>query len=297
LIFHLLACAIPWGASFLFLKLLAGGLPAPVIASLRALIAMAAMAALVVALRGSLWPRGRELRDWAVLGAVNGAIPNVLVVYALERMDSGPAALIQVCGPIMTAILAHFLLAGERLNSQRIAGIAIGFAGVCLLIGPSSFAGGGQALAVAAMLVLTLGYAIGNVYTRTIPTAEPIRLALGQQTASAVFSTAFALAVIGPAGYANAGSYAGPLVAVGVVSTALPIWMFMRLIRAAGPTRAAMVGYLAPLAAVIIGIVVLGEPADPVKLAGGVIVMIGVAVVTGMLPWHKAQRRVVPPVG
>jgi drug/metabolite transporter (DMT)-like permease len=244
---------------------------------------LAAMATAVLILGGSIWPKGREWRDWAVLGAVNGAIPNILVVYALERMDSGPAALIQVCGPIMTAALGHYLLPGERLTVTRGIGIAIGLVGVVMLIGPNVASGSGQGLAIAAMLTLTFGYAVGNVYARLIPIAAPARLALGQQMASAFFSTVVALAVIGPSGYAHAGQFAAPLLALGIISTALPIWIFMRLIRAAGPTRAAMVGYLAPLAAVLLGIFVLGEPADPLKLVGGAIVMLGVAVVTGLV--------------
>jgi drug/metabolite transporter (DMT)-like permease len=280
---HLIGCSVTWGMGFMLIKLIDGGLAVPVIASLRASLAAAALIVAVVALGRSPLPQGREWRDWLVLGTVNGWAPNMLVAYALLHMDSGPAALIQASGPLMTALLAHACLAGERLTAARIAGIAVGAVGVALLIGPKALEGGGTTLAILAMLLLTLGYAIGNVYARTITAPEPIRMALGQQAVSALFGTAIALAVVGPGGFAGAPNHAAVLTALGLLATAVPIWLFMRLITAAGPTRAAMTGYLVPATAVVLGVVVLGEPIVPRQILGGVIVLFGVAIVTGLV--------------
>jgi drug/metabolite transporter (DMT)-like permease len=162
---------------------------------------------------------------------------------------------------------------------------------VALLIGPKALAGGGAALAVLALLLMTFGYAVGNVYTRTITQPEPIRMALGQQTVSALIGTLIALALAGPGAFAGVGAQALPLAALGLFSTALPIWLFMRLITAGGPTRAAMTGYLVPATAVAMGVLVLGEPLVARQIAGGVVVLLGVAIVTGLvrLPaWRPA---------
>ena len=286
---HLLACSVTWGSSFLLIKLLGGSLSPVVLASIRALGAAAVLMVFVLAMGRSILPQGREWRDWLVLGTVNGWLPNILVAFALMRMDSGPSALIQAAGPVLTAILAHFILAGERLTPAKSVGIVIGLMGVGLLIGPKALAGGGSLLAVLAMLLLTLGYAMGNVYARTIPQAEPVRLALGQQTVSAIVATLIAVMFFGVADFAPALDNALLLVALSVFSTALPIWIFMRLITTAGPTKAAMTGYLVPTVAVILGIVVLGEPIVPRQILGGVIVFVGVAIVTGVvrLPWRR----------
>ncbi|MGL4241006.1 MAG: DMT family transporter [Beijerinckiaceae bacterium] len=280
---HLVGCSITWGMGFMLMKLIDGGLSVPVIAAMRALLAAAVLAAAVVAMGRSPLPEGREVKDWLVLGTVNGWAPNMLVAYALLHMDSGPAALIQASGPLMTALLAHAFLTGERLTAARIIGIAVGAAGVALLIGPKAFAGGSTTLAVAAMLLLTFGYAVGNIYARTIRSPEPIRMALGQQAVSAVVATTVALAIFGPSGFAQAPTHAGPLLALGLLATAVPIWLFMRLITAAGPTKAAMTGYLVPATAVVLGVAVLGEPIVPRQIAGGLIVLLGVAIVTGLI--------------
>ncbi len=280
---HLIGCSVTWGCSFLFMKLIDGGLPPTIIASIRAGLAATALVIAVIAVGQSALPKGREWRDWLVLGSVNGWAPNILVAYALLHMDSGPAALIQAAGPLMTALLAHLLLAGERLTTTRALGIGIGAIGIALLIGGKAFAGGGTTFAVIAMLVMTFGYAIGNVYARTIPDAVPLRMALGQQAVSAIVSTMIVIAIGGTGDYARAAPYIWPLLALGLFSTALPIWLFMRLITAGGPTKAAMTGYLVPATAVVMGVLVLGEPVVLRQIIGGVIVLLGVAIVTGLV--------------
>jgi drug/metabolite transporter (DMT)-like permease len=119
LIAHLAANSLTWGSSFLLIKLIGDALSPTVIASLRAVGAALALGLALVLIGQSIRPKGREARDWLVLGTVNGWAPNVLVAFALSRMDSGPAALIQAAGPLMTAVLAHLLLAGERLTPAR----------------------------------------------------------------------------------------------------------------------------------------------------------------------------------
>jgi drug/metabolite transporter (DMT)-like permease len=280
---HLVGCGLTWGCGFLFIKLVGDGLPLTVIAASRALLAAAALMLAVALINQSILPSGREWRDWLVLGTVNGWGPNLLVAYALLHMDSGPAALIQASGPLLTALLAHAFLAGERLTAARLVGVVVGMAGAALLIGPKAFAGGGTTLGVLAMVVLTLGYAIGNVYARTITNAVPIRMALGQQTVSAIIGLLIALVAAGPAGFAGVGGHAPALLALGLFSTALPIWIFMRLITASGPTKAAMAGYLVPVTAVTLGVLVLGEPVVPQQILGGAIVLLGVAIVTGLI--------------
>jgi drug/metabolite transporter (DMT)-like permease len=280
---HLVGAGFTWGCSFLFIKLIGDSAPLSVVAASRAILAAAALMLVVAALGQSILPRGREIRDWLVLGAVNGFLPNLLGVYALLHLDSGQAAMIQASGPLMTALLAHATLRGERLTASRLLGIGVGAAGMALLIGPRAFAGGGATLGILAMLLLTFGYAVGNVYARTIEAAAPIRLALGQQTVSMLGGTLIALAFAGPKSFAALGSHWPAVVALGLFSTALPIWLFMRLITRAGPTRASMTGYMVPLTAVLLGGIVLGESLAPMQAVGGLVILLGVAIVTGLI--------------
>jgi drug/metabolite transporter (DMT)-like permease len=287
---HLVIASASWSMSFLFIKLMNGDLPPLVLACLRAVIGMLGLLPIVLWMGQSILPKGREWRDWAIIGTLNGWVPNILVAFALERMDSGPAALIQASGPFMNALLAHWLLTGEKLTPQRIAGLVIGIIGVALLIGPSALSGGATLLGILAMFGLTLCYAVANIYVRRIPTADPMRLALGQQSFSAVFATPLALGIVGAGAFAAVPQHAGAVIGLGLIATALPILLYMRLLRAAGPAKSSMTGYLVPLFAIMIGVTVLGETLLLRQMIGGAIVMLGIAIVTGALRLPSFQR-------
>ena len=265
------------------MKMTRGELSPVVVATVRALGAATALAIAVAAIGQSILPKGREWRDWLVLGTVNGWGPNILAAYAVTQMDSGPTALIQASSPLFTVMLAHAFLPTDRVTLDRAIGILLGLVGMLLLVGPKALEGGGTALGVGAMLLLAVGYAVGNVYARTIPAAEPLRLALGQQSISGIAALLIALVTVGFGGFAGVEKHAVPLMALALFSTAMPIFLFMRLITRAGTMPASMTGYLIPTVAVICGVVVLGEPIVPRQILGGVIVMTGVAIVSGLI--------------
>lgn len=279
---NLLACSFFWGCSFLFVKLMSGEVPPLAIAAGRGLLGATALAIWVRWLGQSPLPRRHELRHWLVLGTTNGWVPNVLVAYALTQLASGPAAMIQAAGPLVTAILAHLLFAEERLSGRRILGVLVGMVGVAILIGPRLVAGGGTAQGIAAMIGVMLAYAAGNLYVRAVPApaGDPARLALGQQVVSGLVALTLTLMIIGPSGLLPIQNHWPAMLALGLAATAVPMAIFMKLIRAAGPTRAAMTGYLVPTVATIMGVLVLRETLEMHQVAGGCIILVGVFLVS-----------------
>jgi len=270
-----------WGWSFPLTKMMTDAFPAITFAAVRGLIGATTLILFFVALRRSFLPGNRqETAEWFVLGALNGWIPNVLVAYATQTLPAGQAAMIQACGPLLTALMANRLFADEKLTPARLAGILIGFAGVGLLIGPRMVGQNAAPLAVMAMLGIALCYASGNIYVRMMPVADPRRLALGQQITSGLAATILALITVGPASFAGASGNVWPLLALGVFSTAAPIVIFMYILRAAGPTRASLTGYLMPAWAVAISAVVLGERIGLREALAGGIILAGVYITT-----------------
>ncbi|WP_181832543.1 DMT family transporter [Bosea caraganae] len=278
---NLLACSFFWGCSFLFIKLMNGEVAPLAVAAGRGLFGAGTLALWVIWLGQKPWPRRHELRHWLVLGTTNGWVPNVLVAYALTQLASGPAA-IQAAGPLVTAVFAHVLFAEERLSGRRIVGVLLGMAGVALLIGPRLVEGGGTALGVLAMAGVTLGYAIGNLYTRAVPApaGDPARLALGQQMVSGLAALGLTLAFLGPSALVPIQNHVPAMLALGLAATAVPMAIFMKLIRRAGPTRAAMTGYLVPAVATIMVVLVLDERLELRQAIGGCIVLAGVYLVS-----------------
>src|ERR1700682_2781135 len=76
-----------------------------------------------------------------VMGLLNNAIPFALINWGQTQIDSGLAAILNATTPLFTVLLAHFVTEDERLTRNRIAGVALGFAGVVVMIGPSALRG------------------------------------------------------------------------------------------------------------------------------------------------------------
>jgi drug/metabolite transporter (DMT)-like permease len=277
---NLLACSMLWASGFLFVKL-SGGVNPFVLAAMRGLIGATSLSLWFAVQAKSIRPQGGEWRSWIILGASNGWIPNVLLAFALTQITTASAAMIQASGPLIVAVLSHLLFADERLTPRRLAGVLVGFIGMGILIGPAALPDSGVSpWGALAMLGCALSYAAGNLYVRTIRHADPARLALGQQICSGLPATALALVLSGPSAVAAVPENLAPLVALGVVSTALPILLFMGLIRRAGPTRASMVGYLVPVWTAILAVLFLGERIGAREMLGGAVVLAGVALVS-----------------
>ncbi len=293
---NLLICSFLWGSSFLLVKL-SGNLNPFVLAAMRGLIGATSLA-LWFTLRGkSILPQRHEWRIWAMLGTLNGWLPNVLLAYALTQLPTAPAGMIQASSPLIVAVLSHLLFADERLTPQRFAGVLIGFLGMGILIGPAALPDSGiNATGALLMVAVACSYATANIYVRTVKQADPGRMALGQQICSGFAATLLALTVVGPSAFAPVPAHLGPLLALGALSTALPILLFMHLIRRTGPTRASMVGYLAPVWTTIMAVLFLNESIGLRELTGGAVVLSGVALVSlsvrfQRVRWLKARLR------
>lgn len=277
----LIACTFLWGWSFPLTKMMAGDFPAITLAALRGCIGATTLILWFFLMRQAAWPQSRkEVVEWIILGSLNGWVPNVLVSYATQFLPAGQAAMIQACGPLLTALMAHRLFSDEKLSPARLAGILVGFCGVALLVGPRMIGAGATPLAALAMLGVAFCYAAGNIYVRMMPVADPRRLALGQQIFSAIAATSLTLITVGPASFSGVSGNIGPLLALGVFSTAAPIVIFMYILRAAGPTRASLTGYLVPAWAVAISAVVLGERIGLREALAGFIILAGVYITT-----------------
>lgn len=277
---NLLICSFLWATGFLFVKLSSDVNPFA-LAAMRGIVGAGSLILWFIIQGKSVLPQGGEWRVWAFLGTFNGWLPNVLLAYALTKIGTASAAMIQASSPLIVAVLSHLLFADERLSARRFAGVLVGLVGMAILIGPAAFPESGlSTMGVLTMLAIACSYAVANVYVRTVRQVEPARLALGQQICSGSAATVLALTVAGPSAFAAVPSHLAPLLALGVASTALPILLFMHLIRRTGPTRASMVGYLMPVWTAILAVLFLNEHIGGREILGGAVVLAGVALVS-----------------
>jgi len=170
----LLLLAALWGGSFLFMRLAVPELGPVALIELRLLVA-ALFLLPVLAIRGGLGLLARHAVPMTVLGVVNSALPFCLFAYAMISVTAGFASILNATTPMWGAIVARLWL-GERLAPTRIAGLAIGFAGIVVLAwGKASFVPGGSGMAILAAIAGALSYGIAASYARGAASPASIR--------------------------------------------------------------------------------------------------------------------------
>jgi drug/metabolite transporter (DMT)-like permease len=265
-----------WGASFLFLRIAAPEFGAVPIIFVR--VAIAAVL-LVAALRhrGSLATlRGRPAA-FVLLGAINTAVPFSLFAFATLHLSAGLASVLNSTVPLFSALVSVIVI-GERLSIVRTAGLVIGFGGVLTLAWPRLAAGGGR-VAVLAALAATVMYACAAHYTRRrFHDLPPLAVATGSQVAATLLLLPCAL-VVWPEAMPTSRGWACA-VALGVGCTAVAYALYFRLIARTGAVTATAVTYLIPMFGVTWGALFLGERLPPSAFAGGLIILLGVALTT-----------------
>lgn len=284
-----LLLAALWGSSFLFMRLGASAFGPLATAGLRVGIAALALAPVLAMRRHRDALRGRWARV-VVLGTFNSALPFALYAYAVVHVPTGIAAILNATVPLFGALIAWVWL-HERPGPARCAGLAIGFAGVALLVGRGVPTDVGVAvLPVLACLGAACSYGIGASYARRmLPGLPPTASAAGSMV-GATLVLALPTAVAWPARMPDPGAWAA-VVALAVPCTALAYLLFFRIIARAGAGRALTVTYLIPVFALGYGVLLLGEPITGWMLGCGAVVLVGTLLASGMAGDAWSRRR------
>jgi drug/metabolite transporter (DMT)-like permease len=183
--------------------------------------------------------------------------------------------------------VAHLLTHDEKITANRSLGVAIGFFGVVILIGPDSLKGlGADVLAQVAVLAAAVFYAFAGVYGRRFKLMgiDPILTATGQVTASAIVLFPAALLVDHPWTLTTpALPVWEAIVGSAMLSTALGYVLYFRILATAGATNLLLVTFLIPVSAIIMGTFGLGERLDARHFAGLAFIGAGLAAIDGRL--------------
>jgi drug/metabolite transporter (DMT)-like permease len=278
---ELIALAAIWGGSFLIMRIAVPAFGPVAVAALR-VTGAAALLAFLLAARGDFGLLRRHWRPIAVLGVTNSAVPYFGFAYAAVTTDSGVLAIFNATSPLFAAVVAWLWL-GDRLTPARIAGLAIGFAGVVwIVVYKAGMHGGGTPLALLACLAAVLGYGFSpSVAKRHLAGVPPLAVAAGSQLVGAAL-LAMPAAVAWPSTPPPAGDW-GLVAVLAFVCTGLALLMFFRLIAHAGPANAISVTFLIPVFALAWGSLVLDEQLTWPLLAGCAVVILGTALATGIL--------------
>ncbi|WP_349358206.1 DMT family transporter [Stappia sp.] len=293
----LITLSILWGGTFLLARIAVVEVPPLTLVFLRVALAALTLHA-VLRVRGLRFPlEPRLLGAFAVMGLLNNAIPFSLIFWGQTVLTASLASILNATTPIFTVIVAAAIVAQEPLRGHRIAGIAVGFAGVVLLLLPG-LRGLGVSPVWAQLLCLggALSYAFAATFARRFRGVPVLVAAAGQLSASSLLVlplAAWQAATWQGTGWAVADTGAGvwlSVVALGTLCTALAYLIYFRLLVEAGATNASLVTLLIPVTASVLGALTLGESLTGPQLSGMAVLLVGLALLDGrILRWRRSS--------
>src|SRR5690349_19851350 len=241
-----LSLGLLWGMPYLLIRIAVGEFDPLVVAGTRTL--MGSLLLLPVALhRKALAPAFRKWKWLMAFTLIEITVPWLMLGHAETRLNSSTAGLLIAIVPLFAALIVT-RLGHERLESRRLLGLGLGFAGVALLVGLDIHFS--DLLAVAATIVVALCYAVGPIIIDRKLKGVP---AIGVITGSLILATLI-YAPFAPFLWPkelHAGAVAS-VVGLGVLCTAGAFLIFFELIATVGPARATVITYINPAVAIIL---------------------------------------------
>src|SRR5918995_1723594 len=278
-----------WGGAFLFIRVAVPDLGPFLLVELR--VGLAVVVLVLYALAVGRVPKIRSRwRSFLVLGFFNSAVPFSLISAAEIYLTASLAAILNSTTVMFTAIVAAVWM-GDALTTRKVFGVVLGIIGVTVLVGWDPMAvDWAVILSVGAMLVASLGYALGSVYAkRTFVGSSPLAIATGQLTAASLLM--LPLAAVSVPDERPSTIVVLSVLGLALPSTALAYMLYFRLISNVGPTSTSTVTLLVPLFGLVFGVLLLDEPVGLGTLAGLILILSSVTLITGLGFGSKEKSR------
>jgi len=270
----LLLLVAMWGTSFLFTSLALETFEPIFITHIR-LVMGAMVLTLFAYLKGLRLPS--NLKSWGIfllLGFFGNALPFFLIAWGQQAVPSGKAGVLMAVMPMVTLILAHFWVTGERLNRYKISGVIIGFMGVVLLLNPALQAAS-SLLRELAILLAASCYALNAILVRKLSSFHPVIGGAGMLIGASLLmlplflSQTFQFTSPAPLQWFS-------LIWLGVISTGVASLVYFFIILRAGPSFLANINFLVPVVAFFTGAIILNEAVTLSSLLALVVILSGI---------------------
>jgi len=267
-----------WGSTWAAIKIGVDAVPPFVFAFERAVAVSIVLVGLSLAMRLP-FPRDRRVIAAAmIVGIFNTGTSWAIIFWSEQYVPSGLVSVFGASSPIWTALLAHFLVRGDRLSRTKIVGLLLGLVGIAVLVGAPDTSGGPEVLIASVLLALMpVTWAVGTILqARALRHGSPLPLVgIGTCAGSLVLLPLAAAQAGQPADWNVGAALAfGYLVIFGsCVGLVLQMWLTRRL----RPTTIVLAQVVIPAQALLIGALALGENITWRMVAGAALVVVAVA--------------------
>nr|WP_256352845.1 DMT family transporter [Pseudomonas sp. PDM31] len=272
-----MSLAAIWGASFLFMRIIAPVIGSIPTAFFRVSIAAAGLLVILGLMRVS-WDFKGKLKTVMLLGVINSGVPATLYSVAAQVLPAGYSSIFNATTPLM-GVLIGGLFFHERLTGAKLGGVFLGLFGVGVLTraGPVAFDMELLMGAVACLLATTCYGFAGFLARRWLDQAGGLdsRLsALGSMLgATLLLLPLFGYSVITqpPTSWGGWNVWLS-LLGLGLGCTAFAYIIYFRLLSSIGPVKSMTTTFLIPLFGVLWGALFLDEPLSMAHIYGGLLI-------------------------
>lgn len=277
-----------WGGTFPALKIAVTHIPAVGVAAGRLFVAAVFMS--VIAWVAGLRRLPAQPDVWVkylAIAAIGNVLPFIMIAHGQRSIDAGLSAILMATMPLATLVLSPFFVKDELLTLRRISGVAVGLAGMLLLVGVDALHGiGSDVLAQIEVAGGAVCYAIHTIILRRITGVPPLTNTVCALVLSALIAV--------PIAFATAEIAMPPIEAVlaviftGMMGTALGYLLYIRLVADVGVNFTALGNYLVPVFGILWSALILAERPSPRAIAALALILGGIALT--QLNWPPFGR-------
>lgn len=255
-------------------------------------LVIASLGYLLLFLFSRQWNWPRDIHTWlhgSIWGIFGLAVSMCSFVISLQYLSAGITALLIAASPIMTAVLAHFLLPGERLNPRTTLGVFLGFAGTGIILltgenGLSQFSAAdwrGYAWVLLGDMAVAGGYVYGRHFLRSgsavgVAAVRMVSAALAVALVVSLF-VGYDLSRVRLSGY-MALAYSG------VIATFFPFLIEVILVKKYGAVAANQSAYVQPVVAAVLGALFLDEKITIILVTGMIVIFMALKLLNDRSP-------------
>lgn len=231
--------------------------------------------AFILVMRRSAKIPVKQIAPLAILGVFTFAIPLLAFPLGQQYLGPGMTGIVNAMTPAMTVAISQFWPGGERVNTFKVAGVITGIIGIVILMTPAL--GSGEQSEIRGILIVLLApisLAVSINLIRKITGITSLVMATWAFTAGAVVVGAAMFMLEGVPAVPGARAW-GQIAIIGVLLTAVAFQIAFAILPRAGALKVASITYIAPVSAVTLGAVYLGERLTTLHFMGMGVIFAG----------------------
>ena len=262
-----------WGVPYLFMRVAVREWEPSVVVFGRVVIGAAILFPIAIR-RGVVKETLRGFKWIFIYALFEMCGPWYLITHAETKINSGLAGLLVATVPIWSTIYSS--LAGDKTvwHHKRLLGIVIGFIGLVLIVGIETISGTADSFSVFQTVLAAILYSTAMaIILKGMPNGDGVAInAIAMAITAIIFAPSAILSWPEKTPSFNA---TASLIGLGVLSTGIAFMVYFKLVKEIGQARGSMVTYLNTAFAVVLGVLILGEPLTIGIIVGLPLVLVG----------------------